>query len=157
MKINLYLILFVFIFVGCSNKSEKKGTATPLPESNPTRPTIKYAAGFTVENHGDITVLKVNNPWPNAEKEYTYALIDRKKAAAITLNRDEYDAIVLTPLKRVVVTSTTHIPSLEALEVEHTLVGFPGTHYISSQKTRKLISDVTGRPPVSQSVSSTPY
>lgn len=139
MKISLYLLLFVF--VGCSNKPDKKGTTTPLPESNPARPTIKYAAGFTVESQGDITVLKITNPWPSAEKEYTYALIDREKAAAITLNRDEYDAIVLTPLKRVVVTSTTHIPSLEALKVEHTLAGFPGTHYISSKKTRKLISD----------------
>jgi iron complex transport system substrate-binding protein len=38
-----------------------------------------------------------------------------------------------------VVTSTTHIPALEALGVENTLVGFPETQYISSTKTRKNI------------------
>ncbi|MFW2377172.1 MAG: ABC transporter substrate-binding protein, partial [Cellulophaga baltica] len=53
----------------------------------------------------------------------------------------EYDAIVTVPITNVVVTSTTHIPVLEALGVEHTLVGFPDTKYISSQKTRKLISE----------------
>ena len=37
------------------------------------------------------------------------------------------------------VTSTTHIPSLELLGVENSLVGFPGTDYISSEKTRKRI------------------
>ena len=36
-------------------------------------------------------------------------------------------------------TSTTHIPSLELLGVENTLIGFPSTDYISSEKTRKLI------------------
>jgi iron complex transport system substrate-binding protein len=39
------------------------------------------------------------------------------------------------------VTSTTHIPALELLGVEQTLVGFPGTDYISSEKTRILIDD----------------
>jgi iron complex transport system substrate-binding protein len=39
----------------------------------------------------------------------------------------------------VVVTSTTHIPSLEMLGVENTLTGFPGTDYVSSPKTRQRI------------------
>jgi iron complex transport system substrate-binding protein len=38
-----------------------------------------------------------------------------------------------------VVTSTTHIPALELLGVENTLVGFPNTDFISSPKTRKRI------------------
>ncbi|MDX1317224.1 MAG: ABC transporter substrate-binding protein, partial [Xanthomarina gelatinilytica] len=37
---------------------------------------------------------------------------------------------------KIVVTSTTHIPALELLGVEKSLVGFPGTDYISSEKTR---------------------
>jgi iron complex transport system substrate-binding protein len=38
-----------------------------------------------------------------------------------------------------VATSTTHIPSLEMLGVENTLVGFPHTDYISSDKVRSRI------------------
>ncbi len=47
--------------------------------------------------------------------------------------------IIPIPLKSIVVTSTTHIPALELLGVENTLVGFPNTDYISSEKTRKQI------------------
>jgi iron complex transport system substrate-binding protein len=47
--------------------------------------------------------------------------------------------IIPIPIKTIVVTSTTHIPSLEMLGVENTLVGFPGTDYISSKETRKRI------------------
>jgi iron complex transport system substrate-binding protein len=43
------------------------------------------------------------------------------------------------PIKSIVVTSTTHVPALEMLGVENTLVGFPNTDYISSKKTRKRI------------------
>lgn len=47
--------------------------------------------------------------------------------------------IIPIPLKSIVVTSTTHIPALELLGVENTLIGFPNTDYISSEKTRKRI------------------
>ncbi|MDB9960553.1 ABC transporter substrate-binding protein [Oceanihabitans sp.] len=39
------------------------------------------------------------------------------------------------------VSSTTHIPALELLNVEETLVGFPGTDYVSSEKTRTRIDN----------------
>jgi iron complex transport system substrate-binding protein len=39
-----------------------------------------------------------------------------------------------------VVTSTTHIPALEILGVENTLVGFPNTDYISSEKRKRIES-----------------
>jgi iron complex transport system substrate-binding protein len=38
------------------------------------------------------------------------------------------------PIKSIIVTSTTHVPALEMLGVENTLVGFPNTDYISSEK-----------------------
>lgn len=45
------------------------------------------------------------------------------------------------PVKKIIVTSTTHIPSLEMLGVENSLVAFPSTNYISSEKTRALIDN----------------
>jgi len=53
--------------------------------------------------------------------------------------RDQYDAVITTPISSIIVTSTTHIPALELLNEEDKLVGFPGTDYISSEKTRALI------------------
>ena len=46
---------------------------------------------------------------------------------------------IQVPVKNIVVTSTTHIPMLELLGVEKSLVGFQDTNYISSEKTRKRI------------------
>jgi iron complex transport system substrate-binding protein len=47
--------------------------------------------------------------------------------------------IIPIPIKTIVATSTTHIPSLEMLGVTTTLVGFPHTDYISSDKVRSRI------------------
>lgn len=82
-------------------------------------------------------VLQVKNPWPEADKIFTYLLVEEKAKVPEDL---EYDHKISIPVEKVVVTSTTHIPSLEALEEENTLIGFPGLDYISSEKTRSRIS-----------------
>ncbi len=126
----------LFLLSQC--KTEKK-EALPTIQSTKQQ-AILYAKGFTMEKSSlGITVITITSPWPNSEKIFKYALVPQEKLATISLNKDDYDAIVVTPVKRIIVTSTTHIPALEALEVEHTLVGFPSTNYISSKKTRALV------------------
>ncbi|MBT8211494.1 MAG: ABC transporter substrate-binding protein, partial [Eudoraea sp.] len=82
-----------------------------------------------------------NSPWPGASKKFVYALVQRELLPSLTLNTDEYDAIISVPVERVIATSTTHIPSLEVLGVAKSLVGFPDTRYISSPLTRKRIDE----------------
>jgi len=53
----------------------------------------------------------------------------------------KYDHRINVPVSKIVVTSTTHIPSLEALNRESSLVGFPSLDFISSKKTRRLIKE----------------
>src|SRR5690606_35548975 len=65
----------------------------------------------------------------------------KENMAKTTFNKDEYDGIIINPIETIVVTSTTHIPALELLNVEETLIGFPGTNYISSKKTRQRIDE----------------
>lgn len=136
MKTIRYLFLLLALW------SCKQGAKEELPTSTPTEGTIiSHAHGFTITKLSEgITIIKITSPWPNAEAVFTYALIPREKLAIITLNRDEYDAIIATPIEKIVVTSTTHIPALEALGVENTLIGFPNTDYISSEKTRTRIA-----------------
>ncbi|NJB72010.1 iron complex transport system substrate-binding protein [Saonia flava] len=86
-----------------------------------------------------ITTIKVTSPWPNANKSFVYALVPKEKLSIVTLNKDEYDAIVAVPVERIVSTSTTHIPALESLGVLDNLIGFPDTQYISSNAARKRI------------------
>lgn len=133
------ILVFAFLVVSC--KTEKKKKEEVLPVSENLTFEINHAKGFSVEKSGDLTVLKITSPWPNSESSFTYALIPRDKIAMMTLNVDEYDAIITTPVENIVVTSTTHIPALEVLGVLDKLSGFPDTRYISSKKARRLIDE----------------
>ncbi|WP_298894410.1 ABC transporter substrate-binding protein [uncultured Psychroserpens sp.] len=132
-------ILMVLIIVSCK---EDKGLSRQLPPAE-TKELLKnnHAEGFTLIKNDNYSILTISNPWPKADKVYRYALIPKENAPKITLNKDDFDGMIITPVQKIVVTSTTHIPALELLGVEQTLVGFPGTDYISSEKTRTQIDN----------------
>lgn len=135
-----------FVFIGCiilciiTSCKEDKGLSRSLPKLSEQNKN-KYAEGFSVEKKGAFKVLHIKNPWPKSERSYTYALLPEENLPETTLNRTEFDNVITTPVQKIVVTSTTHIPALELLGVEQTLLGFPGTDYISSEKTRARIDN----------------
>ncbi len=134
----LSILLVFLVFINCK---EDKGLEQKSLVSTEEKASILYAEGFLVENHQDFKVLEIKNPWPKSTKTYRYALVNKEMASKITLNKSDYDAILITPIQKIVVTSTTHIPALELLNVENTLIGFPDTNYVSSEKTRALIDE----------------
>lgn len=127
-RLSIYLIITV-LFVQC-----KKETDATIVISNEN--TVKYAKGFSIQNYDGYSVVRVSNPWPKANKSYTYILKKRKGSVPDSLQNNP---IINVPIQKIVVTSTTHIPSLEMLGVEKTLIGFPNLDYISSEKVRTLI------------------
>ncbi|MES2543586.1 MAG: ABC transporter substrate-binding protein [Bacteroidota bacterium] len=129
-RICLPILLLFFIF-GC-----KKNDETVVQKTNESTNSIRYAKGLEIYKYKGYSVLKITNPWPKATESFTYIL--EEKNAMIPDSLKQFPAIQI-PIKSIVVTSTTHIPSLEMLGVENTLIGFPNTDYISSEKTRKLI------------------
>ena len=102
---------------------------------------LKHAKGFKINRSNDFKTIEITKAWPEAEKKYIYLLLTKEQAAKTIYNKKDYDGVIITPINKTVVTSTTHIPALELLGVEKTLVGFPGTDYISSEHTRKLINE----------------
>ena len=128
-------MLFLALLSSCG---EKKRQATIAPSKSSS---IQHATGFTIEQSGDLTTIHVSSPWPGAETGFTYALVARDKLPSITLPHDAYDAIVATPVQNMVITSTTHIPALEALGVLDVISGFPNTDLISSASARKRIKN----------------
>lgn len=128
LQICLSLTLF-FLFVQC--KQETKITNEISSEN-----TVKYAKGFSIENYDGYTIITVKNPWPKASKTYQYLLKEKDGIVPDSLNSL---LKINVPIKNIVVTSTTHIPSLEMLKEENSLVGFPNLDYISSDKVRTLI------------------
>lgn len=132
MKNAYYLFLFVvFTIAGCKNDTQNITQKTTVSAN-----AITHAQGLRLYRYNGYTVVKVTNPWPDAKDVFTYVM--QKKGGIVPDSLKQYTTIQV-PLKTVVVTSTTHIPSLEALGVENTLVGFPTTDFISSEKVRARI------------------
>lgn len=135
------ILFYLFLLTLGPACKQKRTQNTPLEKTPLQIENITYAKGFTIENQSDIKVIKVRTPWPEAKKTFTYAVIPREKINSLTYPKDYYDAVVLTPLNSLIVTSTTHIPALEALNSLDKLIGFPQTEYISSNKARMLINN----------------
>ncbi|HKJ48147.1 MAG TPA: ABC transporter substrate-binding protein [Christiangramia sp.] len=128
-------ILFLFLILGtisCKETSEGKKTISKEGVETP----IENAKGFTIIKYDGYSLIEVKTPWTDAEEPFRYIL--KKKGSTLPENL-KYDQIVEIPVEKTVVTSTTHIPAIEALNKENTITGFPGLNYISSDKTRKLI------------------
>ena len=128
-SIFLSLLLFSLLFVQCKKEEISKVNEVSVE-------TVKYAKGFSIVNHNGYSIVTVKNPWPKATKTYTYILKEKNGIIPDSLKQNP---IINVPINTIVVTSTTHIPSLEMLDVEDKLIGFPNLDYISSEKVRELI------------------
>jgi len=130
-------ILLVFGFMFLTNC--KKVTDEKLPNVIvKNKIETDFATGFDVFKEKGYSVITLNMPWPNATKAFKYLLLDKGVEIPSSIT---YDELIRVPVEELVVTSTTHIPALEALGVLDKLVGFPNTNYISSVAARKLVNE----------------
>lgn len=131
MKLFLSKILaFALLILLFSCKNDQKNIESERKIN--TESTIKYAKGFDIQHFKNYTKLTVKAPYQNSTEVFEFIL---------TSNKSDTDLnAIQIPINSIVVTSTTHIPMLELLQVENKLVGFPNTDYISSSKTRSLIA-----------------
>lgn len=126
------ILLLLLLIIGCKNEvKSKKNESTDAQIIRP-----KYAKGFYFQEFNHFKILTVTQPWLGADQSISYILANKEVKIPDTYQKYP---VIRIPVKRIVVTSTTHIPSLEMLVKEKTLVGFPETNYISSEKTRALI------------------
>jgi len=117
----------LFLAAACTPAEKEKGTE---PE------TLKYAKGFSILKENGFIRLTVRYPYPGATTGYEYWLAP-KDAAIPAL--PPHATRIETPVKKIVCTSTTHIPLLDYLGETEALVGFPSTRYVSSEKMRARI------------------
>jgi iron complex transport system substrate-binding protein len=120
---------FVISLLGCKKEIKSENV---ISSAN----VVKYSKGFSIENYNGYSVVTVKNPWPKATKTYRYILKEKNGIVPDSLKQNN---IISVPIKKIVVTSTTHIPSLEMLGEVNSLVGFPHCDYISSKKVRARI------------------
>ncbi len=97
----------IIVLISACTASKKENSLVSITNE------IQYANGFHFEIEGNSRFLVVDEPWPNASEPIRY-LLDG------------------TP-KRIVCTSTSHLPFFEMLNMEASVVGFPNLKYISSE------------------------
>ena len=131
MKVNLIpVLLFLLISISCKKEVVK------VDKKVQSESTIKYAKGFDIINDNGTKKLIIKSAYQNSKETFSYNLYKKVPINAIanaTLNN------IKIPVKKIVVTSTTHIPMLELLNEETAIVGFPYSKFVSSEKTRALI------------------
>ncbi|GAB5399908.1 MAG: ABC transporter substrate-binding protein [Aureisphaera sp.] len=129
-KLSLFLLLILFSTSCKENKTQENAPSIAQTE-------VKYAEGFTIASFDTHKVITLTNPWPGADVSYRYIL---KNDDSKIEGESNADAVLQLPIDNIVVTSTTHIPSLEMLGEAQSLIGFPNLDYISSENTRALIA-----------------
>ncbi len=131
------LFSFLCVFASCKN-NENNSKLEEISILQGDSLEVKYAKGFQIHAFKGYKTITLKNPWPGTDKTFTYALVEKNASLP---NPENFDAIIQVPLKSIVVTSTTHIPSLEMLGENEALIGFPSLDYISSEKTRQRIAE----------------
>jgi iron complex transport system substrate-binding protein len=137
-NIALMRILILSFILLALHGCESKKVTQPEHVIPPTTTSLHYAEGFRVSLQDGCKLVEVLYPYQGATAGYKYLLVPKEKEIPA---HDADVKIIRTPLASVVCTSTTHIPLLDYLDETNTLVGFPTTDYISSEKVRKRIDE----------------
>ena len=119
------LVCFTFLIILFSCQIEKIKSDNKSEENTK----INFAKGFQIEDQNEIQKIIIKSPYQNSEEVFEYFLSRNKK----------FKKELRIPISRIVVTSTTHIPMIELLNEENSIVGFPNVTYISSKKTRQRV------------------
>ncbi len=122
----LTLIGLFFFIISCDQPNKKVKQSENIKES---KTLIKYAKGFDIQQYKGYKKLIIKSPYPDADQYQEFILVADLKT--------DFDgnSKIYVPVQKMVATSTTHIPMIEALGEANSLIGFPTTSYISSKKT----------------------
>ena len=130
MKFTQFLFFIFFMMCAVSCKKEPRIVIKSIePES-----IIKHAKGFDIVDDNGIKKLIIKTAFQNSTEVSEYEIL-KKNSTSTSKNK-----IIKVPIQRIALTSTTHIPMVELLNKETTIVGFANTKYVSSEKTSALIA-----------------
>ncbi len=124
------LLLLLWLLGAC--KSDNQAAV----QTKNTSSVFKYARHISVADYDGFKLLNIRNAYPQAP-DYKYVL---KQKLAVVPDSLKALPVIKVPVKRLVVTSTTHLPALVMLGLTDRLVGFPHTAYISNPGLRQKVA-----------------
>lgn len=128
------IAIFILLFAACKEEKVEKNQKSKINQSLE----VKYAKGFDIQHFKNYKKLKIIAPFLNSKDTIIYKIYSKDSD---NISLEESLDQLLVPVHSMVATSTTHIPMIELLEGEKTIIGFPHTKYVSSKKTRALIDN----------------
>ena len=128
-SLKIVLVALLLPIVSCKKEAQRAVLKSASAK-------ITHAKGFDIVEEKGNKKLIIKSAYQNATEDATYPL--SKKIPSTALASTKLNTIQI-PVKNIVVTSTTHIPMVELLQSENTIVGFPHGQYVSSARTRKLL------------------
>jgi iron complex transport system substrate-binding protein len=129
MKKILVFSFWFLVFSSCKKEVVK------VDEKNQSKSNIKYAKGFDIVDKNGTKKLIIKSAYQNSDEVFEYIIKNKSD------KKEQIDNTLFTPIQKIVVTSTTHIPMVELLNEETAIIGFPYSKYVSSAKTRVLIDE----------------
>lgn len=128
------IAIFILLFAACKEEKVEKNQKSKINQSLE----VRYAKGFDIQHFKNYKRLKIIAPFLNSKDTIIYKIYSKDSD---NISLEESLDQLLVPVHSMVATSTTHIPMIELLEGEKTIIGFPHTKYVSSKKTRALIDN----------------
>lgn len=127
-----WTIVFAFyLLTSCKIQEKEKQSEKKLEKVVP-----QYAKGFFWEKGEKYAILYVTRPFNDKTDTLQYVLAKSRQDIPQDL---QHLSFVQIPLKRLVSTSTTHIPALEALASLDCLVASNSLQYVYSEAVQKLV------------------
>lgn len=101
----------------------------------PNKASVSYSEGWEVEYHNNYKVIRVLNPWRDADVTFEYVLVQRGTPAP-----EGYDdaQVIEVPVESIATMSTTYLAQLEDLGLLGALVGLDSVTYVSTEAVREM-------------------
>jgi len=126
----------IFLPVVKEEESESFSVATEaVLDLFPSKSTVKFAQGFSIDYFDTYKVLTVSEPWSGAKENYTYILVPEGGKAPEEVGDS---LLVNTPIESIVTMSTTYFTPLEKIGELKSLVGVDDTTYIYNENVKAM-------------------
>ncbi|MCK4923240.1 MAG: ABC transporter substrate-binding protein [Bacteroidales bacterium] len=121
----LILVLFIILYANCTRQSEKN-----LGDSVQNRK-------FKIQNFDNFTLIHIRDAWQNAsDANFKYILSESLSNVPDSLNGYKF---IKTPVRRVIVFSTTHVGFLLEIEEGNSIIAASGRNYIYDEGLKNKV------------------